>query len=273
MNEGLMDYLIAILMGFIEGLTEYLPVSSTGHLLLLGHFLGFDAQNKTFEIAIQLGAVLAMLSIYGKKFTEIALKLPHSLEARRFVISILIAFLPAMGLGFLLHKIIKTILFESPHLICTTLIIGGIALWFVDKKAPKAELNDAFSIPYKTALIIGLFQCFALIPGMSRSGSTLIGALLFKVEKKDAAEFSFFLAMPTKMAAVSYDLLKSAPDLNGNDLGLIGVGLATAFVTALFVIKPLLAFVGKHGYGIFALWRIIVGVLGLILLSLGVGAA
>lgn len=268
-----MDYLIALLMGFVEGLTEYLPVSSTGHLLLLGHFLGFDAQNKTFEIAIQLGAVMAMLSIYAKKFTEIALNLPHSQEARSFVLSILIAFIPAMVLGFLLHKIIKTILFESPHLICTTLIIGGIALWFADKKAPKAELHDAFAIPFKTALVIGLFQCLALIPGMSRSGSTLIGALLFKVEKKAAAEFSFFLAMPTMMAAVSYDLFKSAPDLNSHDLSLIGVGLGTAFITALLVIRPLLVFVGKHGYGIFALWRIIVGVLGLILLSLGVGAA
>lgn len=264
-----MEYLLAAILGFIEGLTEYLPVSSTGHLLLLSHFLGFDAQNKTFEVAIQLGAVLAMLSLYAKKFTEIAVTLPNSSASRRFVMSVLAAFLPAMVLGFFLHDFIKTILFESPYLICSTLIIGGIALWLTDKYAPQATHHDAFDLPLKTTIIIGFFQCLALIPGMSRSGSTLIGALLCRVEKKSAAEFSFFLAMPTMMAAVSYDLYKSAPDLNGHDLGLIATGLIAAFLTALTVIRPLLAYVSQHGYGVFAIWRIAVGLTGFALLAFG----
>jgi undecaprenyl-diphosphatase len=263
-----MEYLIALLLGLVEGLTEYLPVSSTAHLLLLGHFLGFESKGKVFEVAIQLGAVLAMLTLYFQRLWGVAKTLPHSPQSRGFVITIVIAFLPAALIGLMAHDIIKTVLFESPRLIATTLIIGGIMLYVVDKYAPTPKHHDAMSLDFKTALMIGLFQCMALVPGMSRSGSTLMGAMIFRVDKRAAAEFSFFLAMPTMAAAVGYDLLKSAQVLNPHDLGLIGVGFAAAFLSAALVIKTVLDFVSRHGFGLFAIWRIVTGSVVLILLSL-----
>jgi undecaprenyl-diphosphatase len=264
-----MDYLIAAFLGFVEGLTEYIPVSSTAHLLLLSHFLGFNSPGNTFAVLIQLGAVLALLSIYFNKLWNVAVTIPTSPDSRSFVISILVAFLPAVLIGVLAHDFIKTVLFESPRLICISLIVGGIILWAVDKYAPEPVLKDAMKIDIKTSLIIGLFQCLAMIPGMSRSGSTLIGAMLFKVEKRAAAEFSFFLAIPTMAGAFAYDLYKTYDQMNFNDFGLVVTGFIAAFVTALFVVRAVLDFVGKHGYGVFAIWRIAVGSIGLILLSMG----
>ncbi|ESQ81187.1 undecaprenyl-diphosphate phosphatase [Asticcacaulis sp. YBE204] len=264
-----MDYLIAVFLGFVEGLTEYIPVSSTGHLLLLSHFLGFDSQGKAFEVLIQLGAVLALLSLYFNRLWNVLITLPSSPQSRGFVVSILVAFFPALVLGVVLHDFIKTVLFESPYLICVSLIVGGIILWAVDKYAPTPTHDDAMRLSWKTSLIIGLFQCLAMVPGMSRSGSTLIGAMLCKVEKKAAAEFSFFLAMPTMAGAFAYDVYKTHDQMSFNDAGLVAVGFITAFVTALFVVRAVLNFVSRHGYGVFALWRIAVGGIGLILLSLG----
>ncbi|UDF03289.1 undecaprenyl-diphosphate phosphatase [Asticcacaulis sp. AND118] len=264
-----MDYLIALFLGFVEGLTEYIPVSSTGHLLLLSHFLGFDSPSNTFAVLIQLGAVLALLSLYFNKLWNVVVTLPSSPESRGFAYSILIAFFPAVVIGVLAHDFIKTVLFESPRIICISLIVGGIILWLVDKYAPTPTQGDAMKLDIKTSLAIGLFQCLAMIPGMSRSGSTLIGAMLFKVEKKAAAEFSFFLAMPTMMAAFSYDVYKTYDQMDFNDMGLVAVGFIAAFVTALLVVKAVLNFVARNGYGVFALWRIAVGGIGLILLSLG----
>lgn len=264
-----MDYLIALFLGFVEGLTEYIPVSSTGHLLLLSHFLGFESPSNTFAVLIQLGAVLALLSLYFNKLWNVLITLPTSAESRGFAISILVAFFPALVIGVLAHDYIKSVLFESPRLICISLIVGGIVLWLVDKYAPTPDKSDAFRIDFKTSLIIGVFQCLAMIPGMSRSGSTLIGAMLCRVEKKAAAEFSFFLAMPTMLGAFTYDVYKTHNQMNFNDMGLVAVGFIAAFVTALIVVKAVLNFVAKNGYGIFALWRIVVGGVGLILLSLG----
>ncbi|MDC7677038.1 undecaprenyl-diphosphate phosphatase [Asticcacaulis machinosus] len=265
-----MDYLIALLLGFVEGLTEYIPVSSTGHLLLLSHFLNFSTTGKTFEVLIQLGAVLALLSLYFNRLWNVVITLPSNPQSRGFVISILVAFLPALVLGVLLHDFIKGVLFESPQTICYALIIGGILLWLVDRFAPTPTHNDAMRIDVKTALAIGLFQCLAMIPGMSRSGSTLIGAMLMKVEKKAAAEFSFFLAMPTMAGAFAYDIYKTYDQMDFSDVGLIATGFIAAFVTALFVVRAVLDFVSKHGYGVFALWRLAVGITGLILLHYGV---
>ncbi len=262
-----MDYLIALLLGIVEGLTEYIPVSSTAHLLLLTHFLDFSTTGKTFEVLIQLGAVLAMLSLYFTRLWKVAVTIPTRPESRRFTVSVLLAFAPAVVIGALAHDFIKLVLFESPGLICWTLIFGGILLWLVDRFAPEPRHDDAMEIPLLTALVIGFFQCLAMIPGMSRSGSTLIGAMLMRVNKGAAAEFSFFLAMPTMAAAFAYDLLKSWDEMDFTDAGLIGVGFAAAFLTALAVIKPLLAFVSRNGYGVFAIWRIIVGVAGLVLLK------
>jgi undecaprenyl-diphosphatase len=180
-----------------------------------------------------------------------------------------VAFIPAMILGVLLHDFIKTVLFESPKTICYALIVGGIALWLVDRFAPKPKHHDAMKLDVKTALAIGLFQCMALVPGMSRSGSTLIGAMLFKVDKKAAAEFSFFLAIPTMAAAFAYDVLKTYKEMDFNDIGLVAVGFIAAFITAMLVIRTVLNFVSKHGYGLFAIWRLVVGIGGLILLNMG----
>ncbi|ESQ74839.1 undecaprenyl-diphosphate phosphatase [Asticcacaulis sp. AC402] len=264
-----MDYLIAVLLGVVEGLTEFLPVSSTGHLLLLSHFLKFETTGKTFEVLIQLGAVLALLTLYFQRLWDVVVTLPTEPRSRGFVISVLVAFLPAMVLGVLLHDFIKTVLFESPRLICFSLIVGGIALWAVDKWAPKPQHDDAMALDWKTALTIGLFQCLAMIPGMSRSGSTLIGAMLCKVDKKASAEFSFFLAMPTMAGAFAYDVFKTYKQMDFSDVWLIGLGFMSAFVTAVLVVKALLAYVSRHGYGVFAIWRICVGVLGLVLLQMG----
>lgn len=264
-----MDYLIALFLGFVEGLTEYIPVSSTAHLLLLSHFLGFSSPSNTFAVLIQLGAVLALLSLYFNKLWNVLVTLPTSKESRGFAISILVAFLPALVLGVALHDFIKDVLFESPRLICISLIVGGVILWAVDKFAPTPTHSDAMKMDLKTSLIIGIFQCLAMIPGMSRSGSTLIGAMLCRVEKKAAAEFSFFLAMPTMLGAFVYDVYKTHNEMNFNDMGLVVVGFVAAFVTALLVVRAVLAFVSKNGYGVFAIWRIVVGGLGLILLSLG----
>ncbi|EGF92236.1 undecaprenyl-diphosphatase UppP [Asticcacaulis biprosthecium C19] len=264
-----MDYLIAVLLGVVEGLTEFLPVSSTGHLLLLTHFLKFETTGKTFEVLIQLGAVLALLTLYFQRLWGVVVTLPTEPRSRGFVISVLVAFLPAMVLGVLLHDFIKTVLFESPQLICISLIVGGVLLWAVDKWAPKPVHDDAMVLDWKTSLIIGLFQCLAMIPGMSRSGSTLIGAMLCKVDKKAAAEFSFFLAMPTMAGAFAYDVFKTYKQMDFSDMWLIVVGFTAAFVTAVLVVKALLAYVSRHGYGVFAVWRICVGVVGLVLLQMG----
>jgi undecaprenyl-diphosphatase len=262
-----MDYLIALFLGLVEGLTEFIPVSSTAHLLLLTHFLEFSTSGKSFEVLIQLGAVLALLSLYFMRLWKVASTLHTDPHSRGFVVSVLIAFFPAMVIGVAAHDVIKTVLFETPALICWTLIIGGVLLWLVDRYAPTPRHDDAMRLDWKTSLAIGLFQCLAMIPGMSRSGSTLIGAMLMRVSKKAAAEFSFFLAMPTMAGAFAYDLYKSWDMMEFNDFGLVAAGFLAAFITALLVVRVLLDFVSRHGYGVFAIWRIAVGVTGLTLLT------
>ncbi|MGA9659702.1 MAG: undecaprenyl-diphosphate phosphatase [Asticcacaulis sp.] len=260
-----MHYLIAAILGLIEGLTEFIPVSSTAHLLIAAKLAQFQSPDDTFEVLIQLGAILAVVVFYFAKLWKSVITLPTSEESRRFALSVLIAFLPAVVLGVGLHGVIKA-MFERIDIICYALIIGGILLWVVDKYAPKPVHIDAQKIDLKTSLAIGFFQCLAMIPGMSRSGSTLIGAMLFKVEKRAAAEFSFFLAIPTMLGAFVFDFLKSYKSLVADDYGVIAIGFVVAFISALLVIKPLLNFVSKRGYGIFAVWRVVVGSAGLILL-------
>ncbi|MFN3229195.1 MAG: undecaprenyl-diphosphate phosphatase [Asticcacaulis sp.] len=260
------EYLLALLLGFVEGLTEFIPVSSTGHVLLLGHFLGFDSTGKTFEVLIQLGAILAILSVYFNKLWSVVLRLPTDPTARQFVVSILVAFFPAVVIGVLAHDFIKTVLFESPAVICVSLIVGGFLLLWLDKKAPAPVHSDAMGLTWKTALLIGLFQCLAMVPGVSRSGATIGGAMLMRVEKRAAAEFSFFLAMPTMAGAFAYDLYKTWDKLDPSDFGLIATGFVAAFITALVVVRVVLDFVSRHGFAPFAYWRIAVGTLGLALL-------
>ena len=254
----------AILLGLVEGLTEFIPVSSTGHLLLAGHFLGFESAGKTFEVLIQLGAVLAVLSVYFSRLWNVAVALPSDPNARRFVLAILVAFLPAAVIGALAHDFIKNVLFETPALICVMLIIGGVALLFIDRMELDPVHREAMRYPPGLAFRIGLFQCLALVPGVSRSGATIAGALLMGCDKRSAAEFSFFLAMPTMAGAFTYDLYKNRDILSFDDAMLIVLGFVSAFIAALIVVRSLLEFVSRHGFTPFAWWRIVVGIAGLI---------
>jgi len=260
----------ALLLGVLEGLTEFIPVSSTGHILLAGHFLGFKSTGKAFEILIQLGAILAILSVYAGRLWKMLTDFPRDPATRRFVFGILIAFLPAAVIGVLAYKIIKTVLFETPILICIMLILGGIVLLWVDRWAKTPRYRDITQFPLPVYLKIGLFQCLSMLPGTSRSGSTIIGALLLGVEKRAAAEFSFFLAMPTMAGAFAYDLYRNYHLLTAADIEIIGAGFIAAFIAALIVVRSLLDFVSRRGYALFGWWRLIVGVLGLLaLLVLG----
>lgn len=251
--------LIAALLGLIEGLTEFIPVSSTGHLLLAGHFLGFESAGKTFEVVIQLGAVLAILSIYAGKLIGVLRDAPSDPAARRFIASVLIAFAPAVAIGVLAHDFIKDVLFETPMLIAVMLVIGGVVLLVVDRIAPEPHHDDAMRLPIKTSLAIGFIQCLAMIPGVSRSGATIVGAMMLGASKRAAAEFSFFLSMPTMAGAFAYDLYKNRDVLDASAMGEIAVGFVVAFVAAALVVKWLLGYVSRNGYALFGWWRIIVG--------------
>ncbi|MBP1857981.1 undecaprenyl-diphosphate phosphatase [Rhizobium herbae] len=254
----------ALILGLIEGLTEFIPVSSTAHVLLAGHFLGFKSPGNTFAVLIQLGAILAILLVYFQRLLSIARALPSSAKARQFVLSILLAFLPAAVIGAIAHDFIKSVLFETPMLICIVLIVGGVILYAIDRMPLKPKYRDVMDYPPSLALKIGLFQCLAMIPGTSRSGATIAGALLMGTDKRSAAEFSFFLAMPTMAGAFALDLYKNRDALSFDDVSLIAVGFIAAFVSALLVVRSLLNFVSNRGFAPFAIWRIIVGTAGLI---------
>jgi undecaprenyl-diphosphatase len=256
------DLLVAAVLGVVEGLTEFLPVSSTGHLLLLGHFLGFESKGKAFEILVQLGAILAILLVYFRRLLDIALRVPSDPAARRFVIGVVVAFLPAAVIGAVLHGFIKGVLF-NPFIVCISLIVGGLILLVVDDLELEVKHQDATTFPLPMYLKIGFIQCLAMIPGVSRSGSTIVGAMLLGSSKRAAAEFSFFLAMPTMAGAFAYDLLKSYKTLTVDDVTLIAIGFVTAFISALIVVRSFLDFVTKRGFAPFAWWRIVVGLFGL----------
>ncbi len=262
--------LTAAFLGLLEGLTEFIPVSSTGHLLLAGHFLGFESKGKTFEVVIQLGAICALLSVYAVRLGHLFAAARSEEWARRAVVSVSLAFLPAVGVGLLAHDFIKNVLFETPVLIAVMLILGGVVLLFIDRLAPaQPVIGDALKVPFGKSLAIGFFQCLAMVPGVSRSGATIVGALLLGVEKRAAAEFSFLLSLPTMGAAVAYDLFKNRDVLDFAAYREIGVGFVVAFITAVLVVRWVLSYVGKHGYAVFGWWRIIVGSAALAALLLG----
>jgi len=256
----------AFALGIIEGLTEFIPVSSTGHILLAGHFLGFESTGKAFEVLIQLGAILAILTVYFGRLWRMLLALPSDRKTQYFVAGILIAFLPAAVIGALAHGFIKEVLFETPMLICVMLVLGGIVLLWVDRRALNPRYRDVTEFPLMTYLGIGFFQCLAMIPGTSRSGATIVGALLMGADKRSAAEFSFWLAMPTMVGAFALDLFKNRDVLTAADLPIIVTGFVTAFVVAIFVVRGLLDFVSKRGYAVFGWWRILIGSVGLVAL-------
>ncbi len=261
-----MNFVLALksaLLGIVEGLTEFLPVSSTGHLILAGHYLNFDSPNHTFEVLIQLGAILAILSVYAGRLIGLARgALAGDSRARTFIIAVLAAFLPAVLIGMVAHKAIKEVLF-TPFVVCMALISGGLVLLVVDETNFDTKVREIEDISLPMALKIGLFQCLAMIPGVSRSGATIVGAMLLGAEKRVAAEFSFFLAMPTMTGAFAYDLMKNYKRLEANDVFAIGVGFVFAFLAGLFVVRSFLGFVSRHGFVLFAWWRIAVGSIGL----------
>jgi undecaprenyl-diphosphatase len=261
--------LTAALLGLLEGLTEFLPVSSTGHLLLAGHFLGFESKGRTFEVVIQLGAILALTSVYAALVVRLILRARHEDAARRSLMSVFLAFLPAVVVGLLAHDFIKTVLFETPVLIAVMLILGGFVLLVIDRIAPPPVHSDAMALPFRTSVAIGLCQCVAMVPGVSRSGATIVGALMLGVEKRAAAEFSFLLSLPTMGAAVAYDLYKNRDVLDFGAVWEIAVGFSVAFVTAVLVVRWVLSYISRHGYALFGWWRIIVGSAALVGLSLG----
>ena len=232
-------------------------------MFLLGHFLGFESTGKTFEIVIQLGALLAIFSVYFHRLWSLATQWPHDAEKRRFLIGLLVAFLPAMVIGFFAYDFIKTVLFETPVVICIALIIGGFILLALDRMKKVPVYLSAEQYPLRVYFLIGLFQSLAMFPGVSRPGAMLEGGLLMGTDKRSAAEFSFFLALPTMGAAVAWDLLQNWSRLDFSDAGLIALGFITAFLAALLVVKALLDFVSRHGFAPFAWWRIGVGVAGL----------
>ncbi|MBX9464872.1 MAG: undecaprenyl-diphosphate phosphatase [Aquamicrobium sp.] len=256
----------AAILGILEGLTEFIPVSSTGHILLAGHFMGFQSTGKVFEVVIQLGAILAILSVYFARLWDMLIKLPSDRATQTFVLGILIAFLPAAIIGAFAHSFIKEVLFESPMLICITLILGGFILLWVDRWAIRPKYTEASEFPLSVYFRIGLFQCLAMIPGTSRSGATIVGALLLGADKRSAAEFSFFLAMPTMAGAFVYDLYQNRDILSANDLPIIATGFLFAFIAAVLVVRKLLDFVSRRGYAPFAYWRLLVGTVGLLAL-------
>ncbi|MBI3434334.1 MAG: undecaprenyl-diphosphate phosphatase [Proteobacteria bacterium] len=263
------DVAKAAMLGLVEGLTEYIPVSSTGHLLLIEHFFGFGDKNfgKTFAVLIQMGAILALLSIYFLRLLRLATDFFIDARARLFVLGVLVAFLPAAIIGAISYGFIKSVLF-NPWVICFALIAGGAVLLWIDQLGLKPHHSDAMAFSLPMYLGIGLFQCAAMIPGVSRSGATIVAAMLFGADRRSAAEFSFWLAMPTMVGAFAYDLYKSGSQLTNANIVLIAVGFITSFVFGWIVVKTFLGYVSRHGFGLFAWWRVAVGTLGLIGLAL-----
>jgi undecaprenyl-diphosphatase len=264
------DTLAAILLGILEGLTEFLPVSSTGHLILATEFLGYDQSEwEVFNIAIQPAAILAIVVLYWRTFWDVAKGLlGFEKGAIAFTRNLLVAFFPAVLLGLAFGDIIETML-GNAVLVCWSLIIGGIAILAIERWAnPPAEGPGVAGVPLRTAILIGLVQCLAMIPGVSRSGATILGAMTFGVDRKTAAEFSFFLAVPTLSGATVYQLAKNADALGTDDIQLIGIGSLAGFLTALVVVKLFVAVVTKIGFAPFAWYRIVLGAAGLAWLTL-----
>jgi len=258
-----------ILLGIVEGVTEFLPVSSTGHLILAGALLGYDPdQWAVFNIVIQLGAILAIVVLYWRTFWAVLTGLVHRTPgAWRFLRNLLIAFLPAAVIGLALHKKIEVLL-TKPKLVCVALIVGGIAILLVEKFAKRQHIVGVADIPVPTTVGIGFIQCLAMIPGVSRSGATILGALSLGVERRTAAEFSFFLAIPTMLGATVVELAKKTPPPPPGvvpvGMGEIAIGFVTAFLVALVVVRAFVAVVSRRGFGPFAWYRIVAGTAALI---------
>lgn len=263
-----MEYLQAIILGVVEGLTEFLPVSSTGHLIIAGQILGFTGERaNTFEIFIQLGAILAIVVLYWRRFLGLLdFKEREGFHGLNGLALLLVVSLPAGIMGLLLRDFIKSNLFNVTT-VAIGLAIGGLALILVERVIPKPEKVGLDSLTWREALVVGLFQCLALWPGVSRSASTIVGGLLYGVDRRTAAEFSFFAAVPVLFAATFYDLIKSLKVLHTSDIPLFAVGFIVAFLTALVAVRFFLSWLNRATLSIFGYYRLVVAVLVLIFLS------
>jgi undecaprenyl-diphosphatase len=261
--------LIAIILGIVEGVTEFLPVSSTGHLILATELLGFDsAKWEAFNVIIQLGAILAIVVLYWRTFwAVIEGLLRKDAMSWRFVRNVLIGFLPSAIFGFILLKHIEALL-GDPKVVAVALIVGGIAILIIERLAKRSDVVGISEMPVRTAVGIGIAQCLAMIPGVSRSGATIMGALSLGVERRTAAEFSFFLAIPTMLGATTLEFVKHRHDImagaSGVGFGTVAVGFVVSFVVALFVVRAFVHYISKHGFAPFAWYRIVVGAAALV---------
>lgn len=257
------DILNAIILGIIEGLTEFLPVSSTGHLLVGEKLLGLpDDKWEAFTIVIQFGAILSVVAVYWRKFWGVLVGLPSSPAARQFAINVLVAFLPAAVLGATVFKYLKAYLLQpsvAMPFIGACWLIGGVIILVLERMAPRPRYTDGDRLPLAKAFQIGLCQCLAMIPGVSRSGATILGGEMLGVDRKAGAAFTFYLAIPTMFGATVYDLYKEWHSLSASDTTNIAVGFVVAFVVAYFVVRAFIAFIGKYGLAPFGWYRIVTG--------------
>lgn len=249
----------AIILGIVEGLTEFLPVSSTAHLIIFHDLIGFKESDFVFEIVIQLGAILAICYKFWRRIMVVSLTV-HRPESRKFILNIIIAVVPALVIGAFAHGFIKEKLFDLTVIGCA-LVVGGFVIILIEGLVKRVKFETVDDIDNKTALKVGLFQCLGMIPGVSRSGATIIGAMASGMSRQAAAEFSFFLAIPTMCAATAYDLYKSWNLIDFDSLGLIAIGFVTAFISALIVVNVMVDFISRNGFKPFAYYRIIVGTL------------
>ncbi len=258
----------AILLGIVEGLTEFLPVSSTGHLVLGSALLGFEGEGSVaFKIAIQLGAILAVMVVYRQRFAGVALGLVRrEAGAIAFTRNIMLGFLPALVIGVMVYDAVRAML-GSPLVVAISLIAGGVVMLLLERRRFAAEIVGVEAIGWRTALLVGLAQCIAMIPGVSRSGATILGALAMGIERRTAAEYSFFLAVPTMLAATVYALWQSRASLGDGALGEIAIGFVAAFLVAMLVVKWFVGVVSRYGFAPFAWYRIIVGSIALVWLA------
>jgi undecaprenyl-diphosphatase len=249
----------ALVLGVVEGVTEFLPVSSTAHLLLVGRLLGFHSPGNTFVVLIQLGAILAVLAAYVRRLFKVVVTLPSDPASRRFVIGLVLASVPAAVVGAAARDYITNTLYGSLLVIAAALILGGFVLMWVDRLDLRPSYHDAMDLPIPIAVTMGVFQTLALIPGVSRSGATISAGLLIGCDKRTAAEYSFFMAIPVMVGAFVLDFYKNRALLDFSEIGLIAIGFVAAFVSALVVVETLLGFVSRHGFEPFAWWRLVVG--------------
>ena len=251
----------AAAMGVVEGLTEFLPISSTGHLILAGALLGFDDDKaKVFDIAIQTGAIFAVILVYWEKIRSTAKAFRYQVEAQRFVLNVFIGFLPAVVLGLLFGKLIKEHLF-TPWVVATTFIVGGFIILWAERRPPSSvRIRTVEDMRGRDALMVGLVQCLAMIPGTSRSGATIIGGMLLGLSRKAATDFSFFLAIPTLIGAGVYSLYKERALLSVEDIPIFATGLVVSFISAWLCVRWLLKYIATHSFEIFAWYRIAFGI-------------